>query len=82
MGALARDDGAAVLAMARALAESCNAVRDDWNGFAVLHTAAARVGGLDLGLVPGAGGRDVAGILAGQGRDRRGLSCWAPTRST
>jgi NADH-quinone oxidoreductase subunit G len=65
MGALARDDGAAVLATARALAESCNAVHGDWNGFAVLHTAAARVGGLDLGLVPGAGGRDVAGILAG-----------------
>jgi NADH-quinone oxidoreductase subunit G len=65
MGALARADGAAVLATARALAASCNAVRDDWNGFAVLHTAAARVGGLDLGLVPEAEGRDVAGILAG-----------------
>ncbi len=61
MGALARDDGAAVLALARRLA----VVRDDWNGFAVLHTAAARVGGLDLGLVPAPGGRDVAGILAG-----------------
>ena len=65
MGALAREDGAAVLAMARDLAEKLNAVRDDWNGFAVLHTAAARVGGLDLGLVPGEGGRDVASILAG-----------------
>ena len=61
MGALAREDGAAVLAMARTLA----VVRDDWNGFAVLHTAASRVGALDLGLVPGAGGKDVAGILAG-----------------
>ncbi len=61
MGALAREDGAAVLALARSLA----VVRDDWNGFAVLHTAASRVGGLDLGLVPGEGGRDVAGILAG-----------------
>ncbi len=65
MGALARDDGAAVLALARDLAEKLDAVRDDWNGFAVLHTAAARVGALDLGLVPGAGGRDVAGILEG-----------------
>ncbi|MBM3644700.1 MAG: NADH-quinone oxidoreductase subunit G [Alphaproteobacteria bacterium] len=65
MGALARPDGATVLAMARSLAESCNAVREDWNGFAVLHTAASRVGGLDLGLVPGQGGRDVASILAG-----------------
>jgi NADH-quinone oxidoreductase subunit G len=65
MGALAREDGAAVLAMARELAEKLNAVREDWNGFAVLHTAAARVGALDLGLVPGEGGSDVAGILAG-----------------
>ena len=65
MGALAREDGAGVLAMARELAEKLNAVREDWNGFAVLHTAAARVGALDLGLVPGEGGRDVAGILAG-----------------
>ncbi len=61
MGALAREDGAAILALARSLA----VVRNDWNGFAILHTAAARVGGLDLGLVAGPGGRDVAGILAG-----------------
>jgi NADH-quinone oxidoreductase subunit G len=65
MGALSRDDGGAVLALARELADKLGAVRDDWNGFAVLHTAAARVGGLDLGLVPGEGGRDVAAILAG-----------------
>jgi NADH-quinone oxidoreductase subunit G len=32
------------------------AVKDGWNGFSVLHTAASRVGGLDLGLVPGEGG--------------------------
>jgi NADH-quinone oxidoreductase subunit G len=65
MGALTREDGAAVLALVRELAEKVDAVRDDWNGFAVLHTAAARVGGLDLGLVPEDGGRDVHGILAG-----------------
>ncbi|MBX3491167.1 NADH-quinone oxidoreductase subunit NuoG [Parvibaculum sp.] len=64
-GALARKDGAAVLAAAIALAKSVGAVRDGWNGFNVLHMAAARVGGLDLGLVPGAGGRDVEGILDG-----------------
>ncbi len=65
MGALARADGGAVLALARELAEKVNAVRADWNGFAILHTAAARVAGLDLGLVPGEGGRDVEGILDG-----------------
>jgi NADH-quinone oxidoreductase subunit G len=54
-----------MLPIARELAEKMNAIREDWNGFAVLHTAAARVGALDLGLVPGVGGRDVAGILAG-----------------
>jgi len=65
MGALARPDGAAILAAARALAERCNMVREDWNGFNVLHTAAARVAGLDLGFVPGPRGRDRDGILAG-----------------
>ncbi len=33
-------------------------MKDGWNGFNVLHTAASRVGGLDLGLVPGQGGLD------------------------
>ncbi len=67
MGALARPDGAAVLAAARQIAEKFGMVRDDWNGFNVLHTAAARVAGLDLGLVPGAGGKDVAAILDAAG---------------
>ncbi|MEQ8266727.1 MAG: NADH-quinone oxidoreductase subunit NuoG [Parvibaculum sp.] len=64
-GALARADGVAVLAAALSLAKSVGTIRDGWNGFNVLHTAASRVAGLDLGLVPGEGGRDVAGILAG-----------------
>ncbi|MCB1885152.1 MAG: molybdopterin-dependent oxidoreductase, partial [Geminicoccaceae bacterium] len=34
-----------------------------WNGFNVLHTAASRVGGLDLGLVPGDGGLDARGMV-------------------
>jgi len=65
MGALARPDGAAVMAAARELADGIGAVSDEWNGFNVLHTAAARVGGLDLGFVPDKGGKDVEGILAG-----------------
>jgi NADH-quinone oxidoreductase subunit G len=35
-------------------------VREGWNGFSVLHTAAARVGALDLGFVPGEDGRGAA----------------------
>ena len=61
-GALARPDGAAVLAAARAIAEKYAGGRD---GFGMLHTAAARVGALDLGFVPGEAGRDTAGILNG-----------------
>ncbi len=34
-----------------------------WNAFNVLHTAASRVAGLDLGFVPGKGGSDIAGML-------------------
>jgi NADH-quinone oxidoreductase subunit G len=67
---LARTDGWAVLKLARDIAERCGLVRaeEGWNGFNVLHTAAARAGGLDLGFVPGPGGRDTAGILAGAER--------------
>jgi len=50
-GALAREDGVALAALAAKLA-----VKGDWNGFAVLHNAASRVGALDLGFVPGEGG--------------------------
>ena len=63
-GALSRSDGAAVLGQAAKLAQAVGAVKDGWNGFAVLHTAAARVGGLDIGFVPGEGGKDTAGILS------------------
>ena len=64
-GALRRPDGDRVLGAARALAEACGMIRDDWNGFNVLHVAAARVGGLELGFVPGPGGSGTAAILAG-----------------
>jgi NADH-quinone oxidoreductase subunit G len=68
-GALARADGAAVLALAAKAAIAIGALESDlsWNGFNVLHTAAARVGGLDLGFVPGESGLDVEGILDAAG---------------
>jgi len=64
-GALSRADGLAVLSAVSALAEKVGAVKADWNGLAVLHTAAARVGGLDLGFVPGTGGKTAAEMLTG-----------------
>ena len=67
-GALARTGGLCCSeARSTPPQERCGLLKTDegWNGFNVLHTAAARVGGLDLGFVPGPGGRDTAGILAG-----------------
>jgi NADH-quinone oxidoreductase subunit G len=50
MGALRREDGAAIQALARAVAVKYSMIKEDWNGFNLLHTAAARVGALDIGF--------------------------------
>jgi NADH-quinone oxidoreductase subunit G len=59
-GAAARHDGAVVLALAAKLAIGIGAIKDGWNGFAVLHDTASRVGALDIGFAPGAGGLTAA----------------------
>jgi NADH-quinone oxidoreductase subunit G len=64
-GALARPDGAAVLAAAWKLAESVGALLPDWHGFNVLHTAAARVAALDLNFLPGPEGKGLPQMLGG-----------------
>jgi NADH-quinone oxidoreductase subunit G len=69
---VARRDGAAILRLAAKIAADTgmigpagSAAEGGWNGFNVLHTAASRVAALDLGFVPGEGGRDVAAIVDG-----------------
>jgi NADH-quinone oxidoreductase subunit G len=64
-GALARPDGLAVLSLAANAALSLGVVKDGWNGFNVLHTAASRVGGLDLAFTPRQGGLDAAAMASG-----------------
>ena len=64
-GALRGANGAAVLAAAWALASSVGALREDWHGFNVLHTAAARPAALELGFVPGAQGKALPAMLGG-----------------
>ncbi|MGE5157652.1 MAG: NADH-quinone oxidoreductase subunit NuoG [Gemmatimonas sp.] len=59
-GAAARHDGAAVLSVAAKIATNIGALKDDWNGFAVLHDTASRAGALDIGFVPGTGGLNAA----------------------
>ncbi|MFC0632332.1 NADH-quinone oxidoreductase subunit NuoG [Brevundimonas balnearis] len=55
-GVLAGPDGPATLNAVARLAAKLGVVKDGWNGFNVLHTAASRVGGLDMGFVPSEGG--------------------------
>ena len=68
-GALARADGESVLSLAAKAALSLGVVKDGWNGFNVLHGAASRVGGLDLGLVPGEGGLDAQAMAKANALD-------------
>ena len=46
----------AVAALAAKAAIELGTIKDGWNGFSVLQTAASRVGALDIGFVPGEGG--------------------------
>ncbi|MBK8009283.1 MAG: NADH-quinone oxidoreductase subunit G [Rhizobiales bacterium] len=55
-GALARPDGEAILSAFAKSVHAVGGIADGWNGFSVLHTAASRVGALDVGAVPGEGG--------------------------
>ncbi len=50
MGALQREDGEAIQYLARETADTFDMIAGDWNGFNVLHTAASRVGALDVGF--------------------------------
>ena len=61
--AICRDDGAYIIDHSAKLAEKFDMVRDDWNGFNILHKAASRVGALDIGFVPGKGGLDVKAMV-------------------
>ena len=64
-GALNRSDSEKVLKLIAQLTSTFNLVREGWNGFNVLHTAAARVAGLDMGFLPAEGAKGTKEILAG-----------------
>ena len=56
-------DGADIITLAKLIAEKYQMISKDWNGFNILHTAAARVGGLDIGFIPGKNGYALEQIL-------------------
>jgi NADH-quinone oxidoreductase subunit G len=63
--ALASEHGEDVLNAAHQIALDAGGVSEEWAGFGVLHSAAGRVGALDVGFVPGEGGLDTRAMLEG-----------------
>ena len=62
-GALNRADSSAILGAVSRIAKDTGVVTASWNGFNVLHTAAGRVAGLDMGAIPTKGGKDTKAML-------------------
>jgi len=56
-------DGAEIINLCKLIAEKYNLIQEDWNGFNIIHTAAARVGALDIGFVPQNKDTDLKQIL-------------------
>ena len=59
-----REDGDAIIAKAMEIAQKYNAVRADFCGFNVLNRASSRVGGMEVGFVPGRYGKDFRAIMS------------------
>ncbi|MCS6758433.1 MAG: NADH-quinone oxidoreductase subunit NuoG [Candidatus Devosia euplotis] len=66
---LGKQAGRDTIALAAKLATAGASVAESWNGFALLHNAVSRVGGMDIGFVPHDGGVCSADqiALAGKG---------------
>jgi NADH-quinone oxidoreductase subunit G len=65
-----RDDWARILTLCHQIANAYGVIQKDWVGLNTLQLAAARVGGLELGCVPGPKGLGTKDILKGA-RDRQ-----------
>ena len=62
-GALKGDEGEDYLNLCIELANNYNFLNNHWNGFNVLHTAASRPGAMEIGFLPGEGGKDLDKII-------------------
>ncbi len=82
-GRARRTDGAAILALARLLAESAGMVREGWNGFNVLHLAASRVAAsISVSFPPRAVATSRESSPDAKAARSNFSICLAPTRST
>ena len=62
-GALRGDKGEDYLNLCIELAHEYNFLKDEWNGFNVLHTAASRPGAMEIGFLPGEKGKNLDQII-------------------
>ncbi|MFM7084267.1 MAG: NADH-quinone oxidoreductase subunit NuoG [Hyphomicrobium sp.] len=65
MGAVSHPLGETILAQLAQTVGELGIVKDDWNGFNILHTAAARVGALEVGFVPSNENESLSSIING-----------------
>lgn len=47
-----RSDADMIMNYAKVISAKANMIREDWNGFNILHNYASQVGGIDIGFVP------------------------------
>jgi len=62
-GVYSRADGFAILSLIHELVDKYKIMREDWNGFNILHNHASMVGGLDIGFSPHDGGYNTEEIM-------------------
>lgn len=78
-GALRGDGAKQVQAAIDKIGQHSNVICDDWNGIGYLQTAAARVGALDLGFVPGPDADDAGvSLVYNLGADEEGAMASIP----
>ena len=49
---LSTEEGENIHAITKKIADSCNVIKEDWNGFNILSPYASRAGGLEVGFIP------------------------------
>lgn len=61
--AMHREDAAAIMSISRKIIIDYDGIRDDWNGYNMLHSNTGRITSLEAGFIPLEGGKDIYQIL-------------------
>ena len=72
-GLLIRDDAKALLSQISDIIRIFEVVHKGWNGFNILHSAASRVAGLDIGFLPGKKGKSAKKMLNDASEAKMGM---------